>query len=99
MKKLIKRLRNLSTIVFIVAFIFWIFTSIYLSIYNLIYELNLFNLMYGLCGVITLSAFTYKIVPNIFSKNKIGNLNLRVGKSKDKNKTKSGCSSCKKKKK
>jgi hypothetical protein len=101
MEKIVNRLKNIVPIIFTIVFLFWISASVYIAIQNLIYGSGSFDLMYGMSGVAVLSGLIYKIAPALFKKNGETSLNFNVGNTKDKvsNKTKGGCTSCKKNKK
>ena len=82
------------TILFIIIFLFWLFTSAIKPITFLFdKELTTFNLIYGISSVLVLSVGVVKVLPKVFSKDGLKDLNLKTGTTK----TKGGCSSCKNK--
>tara|TARA_R110000822_G_scaffold167524_1_gene307674 strand:+ start:304 stop:609 length:306 start_codon:yes stop_codon:yes gene_type:complete len=101
MRKLKNRLKNVGPIIFTLIFLFWLSSSVYVPIQNLIYGSGSFDLIYGMSGIAVVSGLIYKIAPALFKKNGETSLNFNVGNTKDKisNKTKGGCTSCKKNKK
>lgn len=82
------------TILFTIMFLFWLFTSAIKPITSLFSEdLTTFNLIYGISSILVLGVGIVKVLPKVFQKDSLKDLNLKAGVTK----TKGGCTSCKNK--